>query len=92
MVFSILFWNVQGAASNGFHLSFRTLIKAFSPKMVVLMEARISGAKADAFIKHSGFDRSHRVEAEGFSGGILILWNNAYEVNIIWNHKQYIHF
>lgn len=56
------------------------------------METRISGAKADVFIKHNGFHCSHQMEAEGFSSGIWILWNNAYEVNIIWNHKQYIHF
>lgn len=92
MAFSNMFWNVQGAASNGFRFSFRTLIKAFSLKMVVLMETRISGAKADVFIKHNGFHCSHQMEAEGFSSGIWILWNNAYEVNIIWNHKQYIHF
>ena len=41
--------------------------------MIVLLEPRISGLKVDAFIKNSSFNKSHRVEAEGFSGGIWIL-------------------
>ena len=88
----IMFWNCQGAASKGFRLTFRNLIKTFNPAMVVVLEPRINGRKTDAFIKNNRFECSHRVEAEGFSGGIWILWNNGYEVNIIWNHKQYIHF
>lgn len=70
MTFSIMFWNVQGVVSRGFRRSFGTLIKAFSPEMVVLLEPQMSGAKADNFIKHSGFDRSHRVEVEGFLVGL----------------------
>lgn len=67
---SIMFWNCQGATSKGFRLTFRNLIKTFNPAMVVVLEPRINGRKADAFIKNSGFECSHRVEAEGFSGGI----------------------
>ena len=60
--------------------------------MVVIIEPRISGWKADNFIKASGFDRSHRVEVVDFSGGIWLLWRNQFEVEIIFNHKQFIHF
>ena len=70
MSVSIMFWNVQGAASGEFRRSFKTMIKNYNPSMVVLMEPRISGVKADDFIKKSGFDYLHRVEAMGFSGGI----------------------
>lgn len=92
MSFSIMFWNVQGADSKYFRQAFRTLIRSFNPAMVVLLEPRISGSKADAFIKFCGFERSHRVGAEGFAGGIWLLWNSLYDVHIVWNHKQYIHF
>ena len=74
MIISIMYWNVQGAASANFRRSFRTIIKNYNPSMVVLMEPRISGVKADDFIKKSGFDQSHRVEAVGFFGGIWLLW------------------
>ncbi|KAH9745843.1 reverse transcriptase domain-containing protein [Citrus sinensis] len=56
------------------------------------MEPRISGRKADDFIRNSGFEYSHRVEAEGFAGGIWLLWQNVIEVEVRLNHKQFIHF
>lgn len=49
---------------------FYSLISSYKPSVVVLFEPRISGKKADPFIKGSGYDRSHRVEAVGFKGGI----------------------
>ncbi|KAE8673109.1 hypothetical protein F3Y22_tig00111812pilonHSYRG00278 [Hibiscus syriacus] len=39
-----------------------------------MFEPRVSGAKADEFIRKSGFDRSFRIEANGFSGGIWVMW------------------
>lgn len=92
MTVSIIFWNVQGAASGEFRRSFRTIIKNYNPSMVVLMEPRTSGVKADDFIKKSGFDYSHRVEAVGFSGGIWLLWRSSIEVEVSINHRQFIHF
>ncbi|XP_024042959.1 uncharacterized protein LOC112099735 [Citrus clementina] len=56
------------------------------------MEPRISGIKADDFIKKSGFACSNRVEAEGFSGGIWLLWRSFIEVEVSINHSQCIHF
>lgn len=92
MYLSVLFWNVQGAASPAFRRSFLSIVKIYQPNMVVLLEPRISGFKSDNFIKRSGFDRSHRVEALGFSGGIWILWKDLFTVEITFNHKQFIHF
>lgn len=92
MTISILFWNVQGAASGNFRRSFKTIVKNYNPSMVVVMEPRISEMKADAFIKKSRFEFSHRVEAVGFSGGIWILWRNCVKVEVVLNHMQFIHF
>ncbi|KAH9744652.1 hypothetical protein KPL70_003790 [Citrus sinensis] len=92
MMISIMYWNVQGVASADFRCSFRTMVKNYNPSLVVLMEPRISGVKADDFIKKSGFDHSHRVEAVGFSGGIWLLWQSYIEVEVLLNHRQFIHF
>lgn len=73
MSLSIMFWNVQGAASLVFRRSFGSLIKNYKLVMVVLLEPRISGCKVNDFIKRIGFDKSPRVEATGFSRGIWIL-------------------
>ncbi|KAH9666673.1 reverse transcriptase domain-containing protein [Citrus sinensis] len=48
--------------------TFKALIQKYNPSMVALFEPRISGKKTDEFIIRSGFERSHRIEAEGFSG------------------------
>ena len=77
-----MYWNVQGAASGKFRRSFRTIVKKYNYSLVVLMEPRISGIKADEFIMKNGFDKSHRVEAVGFSGGIWLLWRNFIEVEV----------
>ena len=76
MMMSVLFWNVQGAASYSFRQTFKTIIQSYKPAMVAIMEQRVSGRKADNFIKISGFDRSYRVKAVGFSGGIWLLWRD----------------
>lgn len=73
MCMTPIFWNAQGTASLSFRRSFSALVNNYKPVMVVLMEPRINGSKADNFIKNNGFDKSHRVEVEGFSGGIWIL-------------------
>lgn len=67
-------------------------MKNYNPSFVVLMEPRISGVKADEFIKKSGFDNSHRVEVVGFSRGIWLLLRNFIDVEVLINHRQFIHF
>lgn len=60
--------------------------------MVVILELRISGTKTDDFIRKNGVDKSHRVEAISFSRGISLLWKGCFDVEIVLNHKQFIHF
>ena len=78
-----MFWNSQGAASPSFRRSFSVLVQNYKPSLVMLMEPRISGYKADHFIKRSGFDKSYWVEAEGFSGGIWVLWKDIFQVRLL---------
>lgn len=92
MSISIMFWNVQGAASTKFRRSFKTIVRNYNPSLVVLLEPQISGAKADDFIRKSGFESSHRVEAVGFAGGIWVLWRSFIDVEVAKNHQQFVHF
>ena len=91
MDYKIIVWNCQGAGSNQFRRMVKSLVDMHRPRMLVLLEPRISGIKAERVIKYLRFERSHRVEAEGYSGGIWILWNGDWQVRIILNHKQYVH-
>ncbi|KAL4310684.1 hypothetical protein GQ457_01G050990 [Hibiscus cannabinus] len=55
------------------------------------MEPRVSGAQADDFIRGSGFEFSYRVEANGFSGGIWVLWNSTVKLDFLAVSNQFMH-
>lgn len=65
-----IFWNVQGVGFRSFGRTFRLLCRHHSPNVVGIFEPRISGLKADDFIRKSRSPNSFRVEALRFSGGI----------------------
>ncbi|KAK9205957.1 hypothetical protein WN943_016228 [Citrus x changshan-huyou] len=84
--------NKEDMTHGSGQLSFDAIIQCYNPSMVVMLEPRISGQKAYNFIRGCGFERSHRIEAVGFSGGIWILWRDFITVEIVLNHKQFVHF
>ena len=65
---SIISWNCQGASDVRFPSVFKSLVSNYRSDVFVLLEPRISGAKADKVIKKLLFRHSHRVEADGFAG------------------------
>ncbi|KAK8660876.1 hypothetical protein V6N13_051784 [Hibiscus sabdariffa] len=69
----------------------RQVLRDSKPDLVVFVEPRISGRKADSVIALLGFPNSHRVEAIGFSGGIWLAWYDSISVEILVNHFQFIH-
>lgn len=73
-----------------FSTFFSALVQNYKPSLVVLMEPRISGYKADNFIKRNGFDKSYRVEGERFSGGFWVLWKDLFQVEIVASHSQFV--
>ncbi|KAK8617450.1 hypothetical protein V6N13_080366 [Hibiscus sabdariffa] len=91
MNIKILSWNVQGCAHPKFLPSARQYLRDVRPDLVVFVESRISGRKADAIIASLGFPHSHRVEASGFSGGIWLAWFDSVTVAVEFNHFQFIH-
>lgn len=79
----ILVWNCQGAKSALFINALKTLIRIHGLHIIALLEPRISGERADRTIKRIGFQNSYRVEATGFSGGIWIMWDDFWHVQIL---------
>lgn len=87
---SILAWNVQGAGSKEFLSTLKELIRRYSPKISLWMETRITGTTADEVCKKVGFDGVLPVEAQGFSGGIWVIWlKDAIHLQIISSTTQY---
>ncbi|KAK8691374.1 hypothetical protein V6N13_074885 [Hibiscus sabdariffa] len=83
--------NVQGCGHPKFCSIARQYLRDTKPDLVVFVEPRISGIKADRIIASLGFPNSHRVEALGFSGGIWLVWFNSIKIKIELNHFQFIH-
>ncbi|GMI69001.1 hypothetical protein HRI_000569400 [Hibiscus trionum] len=91
MDIKIFSWNVQGCGHRRFLTAAKQLLRDNKPDMVIFMEPRISGRKADSVISSLGFPNSHSVEAVGFAGGIWLAWYDTVKVEILLNHFQFIH-
>lgn len=65
----------------------------FINQRLLLFSSRvISKDVADGVCKRLGRENWFRVEAEGFSGGIWILWNGTtVDLRIVHAHKQFVH-
>ncbi|XP_039014661.1 uncharacterized protein LOC120144739 [Hibiscus syriacus] len=59
--------------------------------IVALLEPKVSGSKAEKFNQKSGFGHSFRIEANEFSGGIWILWNDTISMDFLVASNQYVH-
>ncbi|KAK9169574.1 hypothetical protein Syun_001714 [Stephania yunnanensis] len=91
MLIPTIVWNCQGAGTKTFARYLETLISLHNLKILILVETRICGVRADRLIKRLRFDKSHRVEAQGFSGGIWIMWKHELSITILQSHWQFIH-
>ncbi|XP_061337717.1 uncharacterized protein LOC133284665 [Gastrolobium bilobum] len=67
---------LEGAVKPQFQNSLFLFTRKYKPSIVVILEPRCSGQKASDIIRKSGFKHAFVQEAEGYSGGIWILWND----------------
>ncbi|KAJ1426384.1 Endonuclease/exonuclease/phosphatase superfamily [Sesbania bispinosa] len=65
-----------GAGAKTFPGLIRDLARLYHLQFVALLEPRISGSKADNAIKRMRFSGGVRAEAQGFSGGIWVMWKS----------------
>lgn len=92
MLFMISIWNARGAASKEFGNAVKELRRRYKPSILVLLETRCSGVGAQKAIKRMGFRNQILSEAQGMTGGIWILWNDAsVSIKVVQCHKQFIH-
>ena len=50
-----------------------------NPKMLILMETKITSSKGEDILKALGFDKWELVEGNGFVGGIQIAWKSNFD-------------
>ncbi|CAN1132858.1 hypothetical protein LINPERHAP2_LOCUS7294 [Linum perenne] len=73
-----------------FLAAFRTYHEKFKPTIVFILEPRVSGGKANIVSRKLGYDNCVRMDAEGFSKGIWVLWN-AGTVQLQVSNPQFVH-
>ncbi|XP_073051702.1 uncharacterized protein [Primulina eburnea] len=83
-------WNCQGAASKELCRYLKDMVKNHNPKILGLLEPRVSGSHADAICNKMKYENWVRVEAVGFSGGIWIFWKDDVTLEILYSHPQFV--
>lgn len=83
---------LSGAGSERFLRNLKELDKLYKPDIIAILEPRISGQVANIVCKRVGKENWIRVEANGFNGGIWVLWDGAWvELRVVHFQKQLIH-
>lgn len=89
---NICSWNYRGARTRTFPRLVKELRKNYGVQALIIIEPRVSSKRADTIVAKLGYDKSHRVEVVGFSGGIWILWKDRYvDFKINSSTSQIIH-
>ncbi|XVF06483.1 hypothetical protein REPUB_Repub06bG0052200 [Reevesia pubescens] len=76
---SVIFWNYRGAGGSDFMSHAKELIRLHKLDMFIVAEPRISGLATDKMIRKLHFDNYSKIDAQGFSSGIWILWRSSIE-------------
>ncbi|KAL4281612.1 hypothetical protein GQ457_03G016410 [Hibiscus cannabinus] len=69
---------------------FNAFRREYAPKVVGLFEPCISGRQANRVVAKLDFSHSFRVEAQGFSGGIWLLWDLDVDLEILHLSNQFV--
>lgn len=82
----------KGAGGKTFPSLVRDLVQRHKIQLLAILEPRISGIREDRVTKRMGFSHQFRVEAQGFAGGIWLLWEEQdFVVDIVQSHQQFVH-
>ena len=89
---NVIFWNCRGVGARSFPGLIRELQYKYKVDIVLLFETRCGGMKAKKIISKMGFNGSYVVDAQGFSGGLWVLWRDeSWAVSIIGSSEQCVH-
>ena len=92
MCINFLIWNHRGAGNRQFARLIKDLHYNHHFSILVLLETRVSGARADKISEKIGLDGVFRVDPNGFAGGIWIFWDkNMWQLDILVHNDQVVH-
>ncbi|KAL5546642.1 hypothetical protein UlMin_006329 [Ulmus minor] len=79
---SILSWNVCGLGNPRALTFLRNLIRSTSPRMAFLCETRLTNSNSDRIRRLLSFNNCFPVNRHGTGGGLMLLWQNEWDVSI----------
>ncbi|KAL5832096.1 hypothetical protein ACOSQ4_017450 [Xanthoceras sorbifolium] len=85
-----LCWNVRGLGNPRALAALKKVLRSSSPDLVFLCETRLRGVWAEQIKRKLGFENGFHVNCEGKSGGLILLWNNLWDVEIKSFSKSHI--
>ena len=89
---NFLFWNYEGAGNNEFCALVHDLRRLYHYHIMAVVEPRVIGVRVDKIVEKLKFKSQFRVEAQGISGGIWLLWNHSrININILDSSMHFIH-
>ena len=80
---SIVSWNVRGLGNPCAFRALRMLIKQHSPKILFLMETRLTADKITTIKNSLGFAGGFEVPRRGLGGGLMLFWSADVDVSIL---------
>ncbi|XP_071939846.1 uncharacterized protein [Coffea arabica] len=87
----IICWNCRGAVNSRFWRNLKEIIRDNDPMILVLVETRTSSDKGARILRRFNFNQMAFVEAQGFSGGIWMFWNDReVEVEVVSTNWQIV--
>lgn len=86
----LLVWNCQGSTSKEFLRVLKDLLCVHKPKILGLLEPKVSGDQVNGICKKIGFDNWVKVDAVGFSDGIWVFWMDELLIDIVYAHPQFV--
>lgn len=81
----ILLWNCREAGN------FKDKVSTQKPNLVTLTKTKITNDKANDIIPKLGFTNSVFQPSEGAPGGILVVWNDELDLDLVGKTRQEIH-
>lgn len=84
-------WNCRGMIKPNFFLAFKELVDDHKPLIFILTETKVTKEKLPTYLLRLGFNNYDIVEAEGSSGGILVLWNVELRMEVLSLTCQELH-
>ncbi|GLT52768.1 hypothetical protein SLA2020_260880 [Shorea laevis] len=85
-------WNCRGATNNDFKRSVMDIKREHNPGIFVIMETKLAGNRAAEVAQSLEYPKWEIVDADGFAGGIWLLWDDSrFTIDILNKGSQVIH-